>query len=173
MVAARQEGSSRNPYTPREKNSPVVIVSGPSEGFRGTGGSEVDPAVRNYVREIDIAILKAPPPLDQTRFGVAPIPAIPHLTSARDANIVKVGELADRLPPREDLLVNLDTIPGGLMIPFIAAVVKGERGDFHPDRTNITAGEFKEAAKRVLKAMKAGKKRDLAVMFHDRKGVAR
>lgn len=152
---------------------PVIIQTPHEVGYVASPLDGIDPAVRDYVRLIDPKTITIPQPLDQKRFGVAPIPTIPQVVSARLADTDKVRLLAEKMPPRDDLLVNIDTVPGGLMIPFVAAVVNGTRDVFHPDKSNITAKEFKDAARRVHGIMRVSRKKDLAALFHDKKGIVR
>lgn len=126
----------------------------------------VDPAVRGYLREAITWQLYQP--LDSSRFGKAPILTTPQFLSARKLDLENMRLLAEQMPKSDELFVDIGVVPGGPMIPFVAATVRGELRLFHPDTTIITALKFKEDARIVYQLMKAGKNGDLAEVFFRR-----
>lgn len=133
---------------------------------------QVDPIVRGYLRTAEAVAhqLTLPQkPLDASRLGKAPVPTSPQFLSARRVNLERMKFLVDNMPESDELFVNIDAVPGGLMIPFVASTVNRKRDPFHPDRTIITARQFKEDAGKVYKLMKTGRSNDdLAVVFYQR-----
>ena len=128
---------------------------------------EVDPVVRGYLRDATHQLTHNP--LAPNRFGKAPVPTAEQFLSARKVGLESMRSIAEKMPESDELLVDIDRVPGGLMIPFIAMTVIGRRDLFHPDRTIITAEQFKEYAERVYRLMKTGKNSDdLAVVFFRR-----